>query len=201
MQTIAQTMQGSTELLRMSTGDFRWLLEKVKEVGWQVFPTDISTIVDAMEMFEQSYKAYHRAQQLDPTSVRLRNDCALIAIYHLERDWDEMKKLLEAAATDGQKILDSNPPEDPDERQNLDEAVGDCYENLALWHIKHSKDGAAAKAAALKSKEYYPGEERPGARRHLEAASGPLLAGAAYDGVAFGAAAASGIHAAQRLLD
>ena len=49
-------------------------------------------------------------------------------------------------------------------------AVGDCYENLALWHLKHSKDAAAAKAAAKKSQDYYPGGRRPGARRHLREA-------------------------------
>lgn len=37
-------------------------------------------------------------------------------------------------------------------------------------------------------------------RQHLDDAGGPLLAGAAFDGVAFGAAAASGIRAARQLL-
>ena len=52
----------------------------------------------------------------------------------------------------------------------VEEAVGDCYENLALWHLKHSKDAAAAKDAAKKSQDYYPGARRPGAIRHLRAA-------------------------------
>ena len=43
-------------------------------------------------------------------NVRLRNDCALIAIYHLERDWDEMKELLDAAIKDGQATLRDDPP-------------------------------------------------------------------------------------------
>ncbi len=124
---------------------------------------------EAQEMYEQSYKAYRRAQQLDPSNVRLRNDCALIAIYHLDRDWELSKQLLDAAITDGNKQLE-NPPADRDARQNLEEAVGDCYENLALWHIKHSKDGAAAKAAAEASQKFYPGARRPGARRHLQEA-------------------------------
>ncbi|MCA8949447.1 MAG: hypothetical protein KDE27_08080, partial [Planctomycetes bacterium] len=120
----------------------------------------------AREMYEQSYKAYDRARRLDPTNVRLRNDYALIAIYYLERDWDEVKQVLDAAIADGEAQLRDNPPEDRGERQNLDEAVGDCYENLALWHLKHSKDAKAAKAAAEKSQEHYPGQRRPGARRH-----------------------------------
>lgn len=121
----------------------------------------------AEEMYEQSYKAYTRAQQLDPKNVRLRNDCALIAIYHLERDWDLVKLLLDSAIADGDDTLANDAPENEDQIQQLQEAVGDCYENLALWHLKHSKDYAAAKAAAKKSMDYYPGAARPGARIHL----------------------------------
>jgi hypothetical protein len=122
---------------------------------------------EAKEMYEQSYKAYSRAVQLDGKNVRLRNDCALIAIYHLDRDWDKTKALLDAAIADGDLTLEGSPPDNEDLKQQLEEAVGDCYENLALWHLKHSKDGAAAKAAATKSQDYYPGKRRPGARRHL----------------------------------
>jgi tetratricopeptide (TPR) repeat protein len=124
----------------------------------------------AQEMYEQSYKAYTRAQQLDPSNVRLRNDCALIAIYHLERDWDLVKKLLDGAIEDGNNTLENSPPDNEELKQQLEEAVGDCYENLALWHLKHSKDAEAAKAAAKKSQDYYPGARRPGAARHLRAA-------------------------------
>jgi len=127
-------------------------------------------VKEAMEMYEQSYKAYSRAVQLDGKNVRLRNDCALIAIYHLERDWDEMKTLLEGAIADGDRTLTESPPDNEELKQQLEEAVGDCYENLALWHIKHSRDGNAAKAAATKSQDYYPGKRRPGARRHLRSA-------------------------------
>ena len=102
--------------------------------------------------------------------MRLRNDCALIAIYHLDRDWDETKALLEGAIADGEDMLSNSPPDDEDQKQQLEEAVGDSYENLALWHLKHSKDGEAAKAAATKSQNFYPGKGRPGARRHLQAA-------------------------------
>jgi len=127
-------------------------------------------VAEAKEMYEQSYKAYTRAQQLDPSNVRLRNDCALIAIYHLERDWDLVKKLLDSAIEDGNNTLENSPPDNEDLKQQLEEAVGDCYENLALWHLKHSKDAEAAKAAARKSQDYYPGARRPGAARHLRTA-------------------------------
>jgi tetratricopeptide (TPR) repeat protein len=127
-------------------------------------------VKEAQEMYEQSYKAYGRAVQLDGKNVRLRNDLALIAIYHLDRDWDKVKVLLDSAIVDGERTLEDSPPDDADEKQQLEEAVGDSYENLALWHLKHSKDGAAAKAAATKSQDYYPGKRRPGARRHLRSA-------------------------------
>lgn len=142
-----------------------------------LFARDYGNIIErrgdaetAKEMYEQSYKAYTRAQQLDPANVRLRNDCALIAIYHLERDWDLVKKLLDSAITDGDEALANNPPDNENAKQQLEEAVGDCYENLALWHLKHSKDANAAKAAAKKSQGYHPGALRPGARRHLRTA-------------------------------
>ena len=127
-------------------------------------------VKEAQEMYEQSYRAYGRAVQLDGKNVRLRNDLALIAIYHLNRDWDQVKALLDSAIADGERMLEESPPSDENEKQQLEEAVGDSYENLALWHIKHSKDGQAAKAAATKSQDYFPGKRRPGARRHLRSA-------------------------------
>lgn len=125
---------------------------------------------EAQGMYEQSYKAYRRACELDPNNVRLRNDCALIAIYHLDRDWDYTKQLLDGAIATGEQRLRDDPPSDVQEKQNLDEAVGDCYENLALWHLRHSKDYEAAKQAAQQSTQHYPGQRRGGARRHLQEA-------------------------------
>lgn len=126
---------------------------------------------EAKAMYEQSYKVYCRARQLDPSNVRLRNDCALMAIYHLERDWDESKQWLDGAIADGERTLAENPPSDKQAQQKLDEAVGDAYENLALWHLKHSKDAAAATAAAQASQKHFPGMRRPGARKHLQDAA------------------------------
>jgi tetratricopeptide (TPR) repeat protein len=125
---------------------------------------------DATRMLERSQATYLRAVALDPHSVRLRNDCALVSIYYLERDWDEARALLEGAIADGEKQLQENPPADARERQDLDEAVGDAYENLALWHLKHGQDAAAAETAARKSLEHFPLAKRAGAQRHLEAA-------------------------------
>lgn len=125
---------------------------------------------EAGALYEQSYKAYCRAHLLDPGNVRLCNDTALIAIYHLNRDWDQSRQMLDTAIKDGEQQLAAIGADKPQEHKDLDEAIGDCLENLSLWHLKHSKDGAAAKAAAQKSQQHYPGASRPGARSHLLAA-------------------------------
>ncbi|MGE3174013.1 MAG: tetratricopeptide repeat protein [Planctomycetota bacterium] len=122
---------------------------------------------EALEMYETSYKAYSRAVELDPQNVRLRNDRALIAIHHLHRDWDQSRALLEQAIRDGAQQLEAMPAGEVQARQDLDEAIGDCWENLALWQLEHGGDAAAAKAAAERSMEHHPGAGRPGARRHL----------------------------------
>ncbi|HLQ39134.1 MAG TPA: hypothetical protein VK348_15095, partial [Planctomycetota bacterium] len=121
----------------------------------------------ARAMFEQSYQVYARAAQLDPGNVRLRNDTALILVHHLERDWDRARELLESAIADGDRTLKNAPPDDQQQRQDLDEAVGDCWENLALLHIKHGKDLAAARQACTASLLHYPKAQRDGVRRHL----------------------------------
>jgi tetratricopeptide (TPR) repeat protein len=131
----------------------------------------------AMKLYEESYAAYSKAQPLDPTNVRLRNDRALMLIYHLHRDWDLAKELLDTAIADGERQLKENPPEHAQAKLDLEEAIGDCYENLALWQLEHGKNGAAAKAAALRSMDYHPGKSRGGAQRHLHAAEALLQKG------------------------
>jgi tetratricopeptide (TPR) repeat protein len=131
----------------------------------------------AAEYYERSFATYLRAVQLDPQNVRLCNDCALIAVHHLEREWELSKELLDRAIVEGELMLATSPPTQERELQDLDEALGDAYENLALWHLKHSKNAAAAKAAATTSLDHYPNERRAGALRHLEAAERSLSGG------------------------
>lgn len=126
---------------------------------------------EAREMFARSYAAYRRAVDLEPDSVRLRNDCALVAIHHLHDDWETAGRMLRSAIADGEAAL-AHPPADRAARLEAEEALGDCYENLALWHLEHTHDPAAARAAARRSLELHPGAARPGARRHLAAAGG-----------------------------
>lgn len=60
-------------------------------------------------MYERSYRTYGRAVQLAPHDVRLRNDCALVAIHHLHCDRDRSRALLESAIADGDAMQSSAP--------------------------------------------------------------------------------------------
>ncbi len=130
----------------------------------------------AQVMFERSYADYQRAVTLAPGDVRLRNDCALIAVHHLHRDWDAAKAMLLAAIADGERTLRDAPPATARERRDLDEAIGDGYENLALWQLERG-DAGAALAAAKSSLQHFPGERREGAQQHLRAAEQRLGGG------------------------
>lgn len=125
---------------------------------------------EARAMFERSYATYLRAVDLAPHDVRLRNDTALVAIHHLQADAERARAMLTNAIADGEARLRDDPALDERGRNDLLEAIGDCHENLALWHL-HAGDGAAARAAAERSLRCPPFEARTGARRHLEAAA------------------------------
>ncbi|MEM7201596.1 MAG: hypothetical protein AAF628_15105 [Planctomycetota bacterium] len=114
----------------------------------------------ATEMFEASYASYTRAAELEPTSVRLLNDRALLLIYHLKRDWDLSLKLLQDAIALGDEIVRDDPPSDDDAKQNLDEAIGDAWENVGVWQERHGDDLAAAREAFQRSVTHYPFERR-----------------------------------------
>ncbi|MCA8944488.1 MAG: hypothetical protein KDB80_18145 [Planctomycetes bacterium] len=120
----------------------------------------------AKPYFEASYAAYTRASTADPTNVRLRNDRALLLIYHLGRDLDLAKQLLDEAIADGETRLEDDPPEDTAELRDLQEAVGDCYQNLGVYHMNWTKRLAEARAAFEKSLTFYPFQQRASAR-HL----------------------------------
>lgn len=124
----------------------------------------------ARAMFTRSHATYLRAVDLAPHDVRLRNDAALVAIHHLGTDRERSRSLLTSAIADGAARLRDDTSIDARARAELEEAVGDCHENLALWHLQ-AGDAPAARAAAARSLQFPPYERRAGARRHLEAAS------------------------------
>jgi hypothetical protein len=123
-------------------------------------------------MYEQSYKAYRRAQQLDPSNVRLRNDCALIAIYHLDRDWDLSKQLLDSAIADGEKMLRDNPPAD---RQRAEAAARGSGRRLLREPravAPQAQQGRGGRQGRRREEPQVPPRRAAprGARRHLQEA-------------------------------
>ena len=106
-----------------------------------------------------------RAARLEPDNVRLRNDCALMLLYHLHRDLDDAVRMLEEARDDGLRRLRDDPPATAQERQDLEEAVGDCIENLGYFCEVHAKDPEKAIPHYKQSLEFHPRQQRAAARR------------------------------------
>lgn len=119
----------------------------------------------AMPLYEESYAAYVVAARLDPSNIRLRNDRALMLLYHLHRDLDDAKATLEQARDDGLARLENEPPAGEQERQDLEEAIGDCIENLGYYYDVHAKDNDQAIATYKQSLEFHPKTRRAAARR------------------------------------
>jgi tetratricopeptide (TPR) repeat protein len=124
----------------------------------------------AKEMYEASYESYTLAAQLEPDSVRLLNDKALILLYHLGRDLDQARAWCQQAIDRGSAQLRDAPPADATERRALEEAVGDAWENLGWSLMEHARDFKAAKAALEKSLEYHPKAQRQSSRHLVELA-------------------------------
>jgi tetratricopeptide (TPR) repeat protein len=122
---------------------------------------------EAKAMFERSFASYDRASKLAPDNIRLRNDRALMLLYHLHRDLDTARAILEEAREEGIKRLKESPPGDAAERRDLEEGVGDCIQNLGYYWHKHGNDLEKAKAFYTESLDYYPGTRRE-SRRHLD---------------------------------
>lgn len=120
----------------------------------------------ARKMFEASYASYTRAAKLQPDSIRLRNDRALLLIYHLGRDLDLARELLEGAIAEGEQRLRGLPPDEPRELAELKEAIGDCWQNLGYYLMRHTSDREGARRALEKALTYPPYRERD-ALRHL----------------------------------
>jgi tetratricopeptide (TPR) repeat protein len=119
----------------------------------------------AAAMYEASYASYVRASELEPDNIRLRNDRALMLLYHLHRDLDDAVRTLEQARDDGLARIKDSPPATAQERQDLDEAVGDCIENLGYYFEHHRKDASKAIPHYKQSLEFHPKTQRAAARR------------------------------------
>ncbi len=126
----------------------------------------------AKEMYEASYESYKRAQALEPDSIRLRNDVALMILYHIKRDYDVAKEMLDSAIRMGDAQLESAGGKGEETNQDLEEAVGDAHENMALYMIDAKENPEGAITAAEAALTYHPGSTRAGAIRHKNRAEG-----------------------------
>ena len=122
---------------------------------------------EAKQLYEASYASYTRSAALEPESIRLQNDRALLLIYHLDRDIEMARDLLIRAIERGESRLAEAPPSDAMALRDLQESVGDCYQNLGMYHQKYGGDTVAARRAYKKSLEFYPFAMRASTARLL----------------------------------
>ncbi|PIE23130.1 MAG: hypothetical protein CSA62_08820 [Planctomycetota bacterium] len=128
----------------------------------------------AKELWEESYAAYEKAVHYSPEDPRIVNDCGLMLIYHLYRNYDRANELFERAIELGREQLDELGPKTQDEskelaskRRDLEEATGDAWENLAKSSWEHGKDAKKARAALKEAQKYFPYKRRGGVRKIL----------------------------------
>ncbi len=90
------------------------------------------------ENFEESYRAYRRAIELSPEDARILNDCALIALYHLDRDLDQAEEMFFKAWRNGRAVAEDES-QDPAVREEALVTYGDAMENLVRLFIQQNK--------------------------------------------------------------
>lgn len=109
----------------------------------------------AQGMFEISYAAYLEAVRLAPDDVRVLNDCALIAVYHLKRDLERAEEYLLRSVELGALQLEQTELEGA-ELEALTEAWGDAHQNLGVLNLEYKNNPQAAREWFEKSLEIGP---------------------------------------------
>lgn len=129
----------------------------------------------ARELMDKSYRAYVDTSKLAPEDVRIVNDTGLILTYYLERDLDVAEEyLLRAVALGEQQTLDESLAADA--RYELENALGDAYQNLGVLHLKLTGNVELAKEWLEKSLAIGP-DPRPTISRVLLPKCEAALAG------------------------
>ncbi|MCB9870922.1 MAG: hypothetical protein H6837_13785 [Planctomycetes bacterium] len=113
----------------------------------------------AKKLFEQSLTAYDHAVHLAPTP-RHHNDKIVLQLYHLNRDTEAAAKTLRECIVTGEKQLAEDPPQNPQQLRDLQETVGDCYQNLGYYLMKFAGDPKGARSNFEKSLTFHPFKER-----------------------------------------
>ncbi|HKE00273.1 MAG TPA: hypothetical protein VKE69_04630 [Planctomycetota bacterium] len=177
----------------------RWLELRPDDVDWLnnagLFRRDLgeglareSKTDEATKCFEASYRHYRKVADLQPDEPRIVNDCALILLYHLNRDLDSADEMFRRAIRLGESRLEelggARPAvseEEPDSaalaRQwdYFAEATGDAYQNLGLLLEVRGGDAAQIRKLWERSLELDPRGTRARMRGWIDAlpASGP----------------------------
>lgn len=94
--------------------------------------------------FEESYSAYEKVLSLAPDDTRSLNDCALILLYHLDRELDRAESLFQKAVKLGETSLVSQDM-DVQAEMDLRAAIGDAYQNLGVLYFDKKKEPLPAK--------------------------------------------------------
>ena len=96
-------------------------------------------------LFRESWTAYRRAAELQPSDARVLNDAALVQVYHLRDSLGEAEALLGRAIERGEEQLAALGPA-PEERARfpIAQALGDAYLNLGYlrYHVYRQSKGA-----------------------------------------------------------
>src|SRR5690606_28898461 len=137
-------------------------------------------MAEAMALWEKSYGFYEKAVELEPEDPRILNDCGLMLVYHLHRDYDRARELFDRAREFGQQALDELPMDAPEEqRHDVEEATGDAWQNIGvLLEDNLERPFEEARPFYEKAVEYYPYQRRDAARRLRNASSGAAEASA-----------------------
>ncbi len=120
----------------------------------------------AHHWFQKSWDAYSRCVELADDDTRLVNDRALIAVYYLDQHWELAERELHRAITMGTRQLAEMGPNVPErEHRDLDEAVGDAWENLAYLDVIRRGRMDRAVGFLEESVQHFPFEARSGVAR------------------------------------
>lgn len=115
--------------------------------------------------WKESWQAYTRTVELAPDDVRLVNDRALIAVYHLDDPAilalaeQELHRATQMGAEQQAQLAEDVPEQ---ERRDLDEAVGDAWENLAYLDVMRRQRLDRAESFLVEAVKHYPFENRQG---------------------------------------
>ncbi|MCC6784746.1 MAG: hypothetical protein IT457_18005 [Planctomycetes bacterium] len=132
----------------------------------------------AMALWEQSYAWYRAAVELEPNDARIVNDCGLMLLYHLHREYDIAQRHFERAIELGEAALAGlSADAEAAQREFLEEATGDAWQNLGLLRQqRQAKPVAEWRPCFEKAVQYFPYQRREAARILAQLERGEPLA-------------------------